>query len=66
MDKDLSKAIEKARSTTMTAAQKEQQRQSFAYGNTKFENDRITRETVRRESERLKESAHGDSGQQAK
>jgi hypothetical protein len=30
----------------MTAAQLREQRQSFAYGNTRIENDRITREMV--------------------
>jgi hypothetical protein len=34
----------------MTPEQREAQRQSFAYGNTKFENDQITRETVARAS----------------
>ena len=30
----------------MTPAQEEAQRRSFAYGNTKIENDRITRQTI--------------------
>ena len=34
----------------MTPEQREAQRQSFAYGNTKFENDHITRDTVARAS----------------
>ncbi len=37
-----------------TPAQQEAQRRSFAYGNTHFENDRITRETVDRAAEALK------------
>jgi hypothetical protein len=45
--------LNRAKSTTMTDAQREEQRQSFAYGNTKFENDRITRETVSRASQEL-------------
>jgi hypothetical protein len=31
----------------------EQQRRSFAFGNTNIENERITRETVDREAEKL-------------
>ena len=38
----------------MDAEQREAQRQSFAYGNTKFENDHITRDTVERASRELK------------
>jgi hypothetical protein len=38
--------IDRARGVSMTPDQKEKQRRSFAYGNTKIENDRITRETV--------------------
>ena len=45
--------LEKARSIKMTPEQKEQQRRSFAYGNSKIENDRITRETVDKEAEAL-------------
>jgi hypothetical protein len=45
--------LNRAKSTTMTAAQREEQRQSFAYGNTKFENDRITREMISRASREL-------------
>jgi len=33
--------------------EQEEQRRSFAYGNTKIENDRITRETVNQEAEKL-------------
>ena len=46
MTKKLAVLIERARSVRMTSAQKEEQRRSFAYGNTKIENDRITREMV--------------------
>ena len=37
----------------MTSEQQEQQRRSFAYGNTKIENDRITRETIDRAAQLL-------------
>jgi len=45
--------IDAARSIRMTAAEKEEQRRSFAYGNTKIENKRITREMVDRQAEAL-------------
>ena len=48
---ELSVLIEKARAVEMTAAEKEQQRRSFAYGNTHIENPLVTRETVRRQAE---------------
>jgi hypothetical protein len=38
----------------MSAPEQEEQRRSFAYGNTKIENDSITREMVDREAEALK------------
>ena len=37
-----------------TAEAKEEQRRSFAYGNTKIENSLITRETIDSEAEALK------------
>jgi hypothetical protein len=45
--------IEAARKVPVTAEEREQQRRSFAYGNTAFENNRITREMVDREAEKL-------------
>ncbi len=39
---------------SLTPGEKEEQRRSFAYGNTKIENPRITRETVDEEAESLK------------
>jgi hypothetical protein len=41
----------------MTRAQKEEQRRSFAYGNTKIENERITREMVKELAEAKKRGA---------
>jgi hypothetical protein len=40
---ELQKLIDAARLTEFSAADREEQRQSFAYGNTKIENPRITR-----------------------
>ncbi|QCI64517.1 hypothetical protein [Phreatobacter stygius] len=45
--------IETARGTQMSSGERETQRRSFAYGNTHFENPRITKEMVDREAERL-------------
>ncbi len=52
----LQQLLDKARKTKMTDADRETQRQSFAYGNSHFENETITRETVSRASENLKAS----------
>ena len=51
---NLKPLLEAARKVQMTSDQIEEQRVSFAYGNTKIENDRITRETVLREAALLK------------
>jgi hypothetical protein len=45
--------LEKAKKIQMTKAEQEQQRRSFAYGNTKIENDLITREMIDEAAERL-------------
>ncbi len=53
MSGELATLLKKAKETTMTPDQEEEQRRSFAYGNSKIENDRITRETIDREAEAL-------------
>ena len=53
MSEELQKLLEKARRVQMTPEQAEEQRRSFAYGNTKIENDSITRDTVDRAAEML-------------
>ena len=53
MSDELKDLIEKSRHVQMTPEEKERQRRSFAYGNAKIENDRITRELVDREAELL-------------
>jgi len=58
MTKDLAKLLEKAKTVQMSPADKEEQRRSFAYGNSKIENDLITRETINRQAEELK-AQHG-------
>lgn len=46
MSEKLDQLVERARKIQMTASQVAAQRQSFAYGNTHIENERITREMV--------------------
>jgi hypothetical protein len=50
----LAALIEKARAVRMSVRESEEQRRSFAYGNTMIENDRITREMVDQQAEALK------------
>ena len=54
MAEDLNKLVELARKVEPSGAQQEQQRRSFAYGNTKIENPRITRELIDEQAEALK------------
>jgi len=49
----LDRLLKQARNIKMTPAQQEEQRRSFAYGNTKIENDLITREMIDEAAERL-------------
>jgi hypothetical protein len=49
----LKKLIEAAKTANPTPEHREQQRRSFVYGNTHFENKLITREMVDREAEKL-------------
>jgi hypothetical protein len=53
MTKHLESLLEAAKNAVLTAQEKEEQRRSFAYGNTKLENPRITREMVDQEAEAL-------------
>ena len=50
----LDRLVERAKHVTMTDREREKQRRSFAYGNTKIENDLITRETIDRQAEQIK------------
>ena len=59
MNHALKHVLELAKQVTMTPIEREQQRRSFAYGNTAFENSDITRAMIDREAEKL-ESAHDD------
>jgi hypothetical protein len=61
MTNRLQELLEKARKSVPTSEEKEEQRRSFAYGNTKIENSRITREMVDQEAESLKRETAGPS-----
>ena len=52
--------LERAKSARMTSEEREEQRRSFAYGNSKIENDRITRATIDEAAKNL--SRKGRSG----
>jgi hypothetical protein len=53
MNAELERLIEVAKRITPTPEHREEQRRSFAYGNTAFENPRITREMIDRQAEKL-------------
>ena len=55
MTDSLKKLLEAAKTAKPTSEHREQQRRSFVYGNTHFENELITREMVDREAEKLAE-----------
>lgn len=54
MSEKLQSLIERARAVRMSVHDAEKQRRSFAYGNTKIENERITREMIDDQAEALK------------
>lgn len=53
MTKHLELLLDAARKATPSPQQQEEQRRSFAYGNTAFENDLITREMVDRQAQAI-------------
>ncbi len=53
MSEKIQQLIEMAKGSKPTAEDTERQRRSFAYGNTHFENERITRETVDKAADAL-------------
>ena len=57
MTEALKKLLEAAKTAEPSPEQREQQRRSFAYGNTAFENDRITREMIDRQADKLAREA---------
>ena len=57
----LQELLDEARKSVPTSQEKEEQRRSFAYGNTNIENSRITREMVDQETESLKKESADSS-----
>lgn len=53
MNEELEFLLEQAKKVEMTLAEQEEQRRSFAYGNTKIENDLITREMINEAADRM-------------
>ncbi len=51
----LSQLIELARAARIDAAQRDEQRRSFVYGNTAIENEKITRSMVDNAAESMKD-----------
>jgi hypothetical protein len=62
MGTELQKLLDAAKNVQPSDREKEAQRRSFAYGNTKIENSRITRELVDQEAEILKTKHVGRRG----
>jgi hypothetical protein len=57
MSIELKRLLEAAKVYQFSPAEKEEHRRSFAYGNTKIENSRITRELIDKEAENLRSRA---------
>jgi hypothetical protein len=60
MSEELSALLEAAKRAEPSSEHREEQRRTFAYGNTAFENRRITREMVDREAEKLAREKHDE------
>lgn len=59
MSDNLQQLIDAARHRPFSEDEREAQRRSFAYGNTKIENDLITREMIDEADERIKAEIKG-------
>ncbi len=57
---DLKSLLDQAKHVKMSAADKEAQRRSFAFGNANIENARVTRETVKKQAELMESSVDGE------
>ena len=60
MSEELQRLLEKARRVVVSSSEAERQRRSFAYGNTHFENERITKELVDKEADELSRGSERD------
>lgn len=56
---DIAALVDRARHIKMTAAEKEEQRRSFAYGNANIENSAVTREIVDNVADEMNSSDPG-------
>lgn len=56
MTEELAKLVEAARQRPFPEEEREAQRRSFAYGNAKVENDRVTMEMIIEADEQIKKS----------
>lgn len=67
MSKELEQLLEAAMLHRFSPEEKEEHRRSFAFGNTKIENPRITRELIDEEAEKLtsEREHHGTSTEHA-
>lgn len=65
MNESLKKLLEVAKTAKQSPAQLEEQRRSFVYGNTAFENSLITREMVDQEAEKLAREADAGKRERA-
>ena len=65
MPRELEILLAASRNREVTAAELEEQRRSFAFGNTHFENELITRDTIDRAAEALK-AEHAPDGHPTK
>jgi len=57
MSEEIEKLLAVAKRHPIGLTEKEEQRRSFAYGNTHIENDRVTRQMVDQQAELLKKNA---------
>jgi hypothetical protein len=62
MGEELNKLIEIAKAVTPTPEHREEQRRSFVYGNTAYENARITREMVNEQADKLARATNDRRG----
>lgn len=60
MTKELQTLVEIARKVVMTEGEREEQRRSFAFGNTNFENPDITRAMIDAQAEKLKRESQNE------
>lgn len=54
--------LKRARNRRMTREEREEQRRSFAFGNSNIENDTITRDSVKKEAETIRTSYGSNDG----